>query len=248
MPGHFTHIYTARRVADLLFSGEFDDWPQELAGVSSAFPYYKPQFCGEVMREWEKFTAIGAIGPDLFYFSQDYNTNPVGAQSDELMLALATYYFYDKAKEEDWEPLLIILDKVNSTIAALLRFLIKLQKIWDEFLAAWNATIGPLVHAATSLLDDLQQRVFDQLPDDTVVYPGHGRDTNLGIERPPRFLDDARNNRAQPFHIIGMQVDVINRGRKNGIVQRLEPRLHIPHDFENDIPGGRGSGSGRPVH
>lgn len=35
-----------------------------------------------------------------------------------------------------------------------------------------------------SLLDDLQQRVFDQLPDDTVVYPGHGRDTNLGIERP----------------------------------------------------------------
>ncbi len=155
MPGHFTHIYTARRVADLLASGEFDDWPEELAGVRGAFPYYKPQFCGEVMREWEKFTAIGAIGPDLFYFSQDYNTNPVGPQSDELMLALATYYFYDKAKDEDWEPLLIILDKVNSTIAALLRFLIKLQKIWDQFVAAWNATIGPLVNAATSLLDDL---------------------------------------------------------------------------------------------
>ena len=24
----------------------------------------------------------------------------------------------------------------------------------------------------------------DALSDDTVVYPGHGRDTNLGIERP----------------------------------------------------------------
>ncbi len=36
----------------------------------------------------------------------------------------------------------------------------------------------------TSLMDDLQARVFDTLPDDTVVYPGHGRDTNLGIERP----------------------------------------------------------------
>jgi len=35
-----------------------------------------------------------------------------------------------------------------------------------------------------SLVDDLEQRVFDVLPDDTVVYPGHGRDTNLGIERP----------------------------------------------------------------
>ncbi len=35
-----------------------------------------------------------------------------------------------------------------------------------------------------TLIDDLEQRVFDVLPDDTVVYPGHGRDTNLGIERP----------------------------------------------------------------
>ena len=35
-----------------------------------------------------------------------------------------------------------------------------------------------------SLMGDLEQRVFDVLPDDTVVYPGHGRDTNLGIERP----------------------------------------------------------------
>ncbi|UZJ23380.1 MBL fold metallo-hydrolase [Rhodococcus antarcticus] len=36
----------------------------------------------------------------------------------------------------------------------------------------------------TSLMDDLEQRVFGALPDDTVVYPGHGRDTNLGVERP----------------------------------------------------------------
>jgi hypothetical protein len=26
MPGHFTHIYTARRVADLLASGAFCEW------------------------------------------------------------------------------------------------------------------------------------------------------------------------------------------------------------------------------
>ena len=36
----------------------------------------------------------------------------------------------------------------------------------------------------TSLLNDLEQRVFDQLPDPTWVYPGHGNDTTLGAERP----------------------------------------------------------------
>lgn len=36
----------------------------------------------------------------------------------------------------------------------------------------------------TSLIDDVEQRIFDQLPDDTWVYPGHGNDTTLGAERP----------------------------------------------------------------
>ncbi|MGI8867785.1 MAG: MBL fold metallo-hydrolase [Mycobacteriales bacterium] len=38
--------------------------------------------------------------------------------------------------------------------------------------------------AFTSLMDDLGSRVFDVLPDDTWVYPGHGDDTTLGAERP----------------------------------------------------------------
>lgn len=36
----------------------------------------------------------------------------------------------------------------------------------------------------TSLMDDLESRVFGELPDDTWVYPGHGDDTTLGAERP----------------------------------------------------------------
>ncbi|MDE2299652.1 MAG: zinc dependent phospholipase C family protein, partial [Burkholderiales bacterium] len=114
------------------------------------------------MRDWEKFTAIGAIGPDLFYFSQDYNSNPIGPLSDELMLALKVYYFFDAAKEDDWEPLLIILDKVSSTMAQLLRILIKLQKIWNEFVAGWNATIGPLVATAADLTDALTGGVISE--------------------------------------------------------------------------------------
>ncbi|UNX56180.1 MBL fold metallo-hydrolase [Georgenia sp. TF02-10] len=36
----------------------------------------------------------------------------------------------------------------------------------------------------TSLMYDLEARVFGRFPDDTVVYPGHGTDTTLGTERP----------------------------------------------------------------
>jgi len=34
------------------------------------------------------------------------------------------------------------------------------------------------------LIDDLEERVFARLPDPTWVYPGHGKDTTLGTERP----------------------------------------------------------------
>lgn len=34
------------------------------------------------------------------------------------------------------------------------------------------------------LIGDVSERIFDRLPDDTWVYPGHGKDTTLGAERP----------------------------------------------------------------
>jgi glyoxylase-like metal-dependent hydrolase (beta-lactamase superfamily II) len=36
----------------------------------------------------------------------------------------------------------------------------------------------------TSLIDDVEERIFDVLPDDTWFYPGHGKDSTLGAERP----------------------------------------------------------------
>ncbi|MET9569837.1 MBL fold metallo-hydrolase [Streptomyces virginiae] len=38
--------------------------------------------------------------------------------------------------------------------------------------------------AFKSLLDDVQHKLFEQLSDETWVYPGHGDDTTLGAERP----------------------------------------------------------------
>jgi glyoxylase-like metal-dependent hydrolase (beta-lactamase superfamily II) len=35
-----------------------------------------------------------------------------------------------------------------------------------------------------SLIDDVETRVFDVLPDETWFYPGHGDDSTLGAERP----------------------------------------------------------------
>ncbi|MFH8928025.1 MBL fold metallo-hydrolase [Streptomyces pristinaespiralis] len=38
--------------------------------------------------------------------------------------------------------------------------------------------------AFTSLLDGVEEKLFARLPDETWVYPGHGKDTSLGEERP----------------------------------------------------------------
>jgi glyoxylase-like metal-dependent hydrolase (beta-lactamase superfamily II) len=34
-----------------------------------------------------------------------------------------------------------------------------------------------------SLIDDVEQRIFAELPDETWFYPGHGNDSTLGAER-----------------------------------------------------------------
>jgi glyoxylase-like metal-dependent hydrolase (beta-lactamase superfamily II) len=36
----------------------------------------------------------------------------------------------------------------------------------------------------TSLINDVAEKVFGRLPDATWVYPGHGKDTTVGAERP----------------------------------------------------------------
>jgi len=40
------------------------------------------------------------------------------------------------------------------------------------------------------LLSDVSRKLFDRYPDSTVIYPGHGDDTTLGVERP--HLDEWR--------------------------------------------------------
>ncbi|MEU5567192.1 MULTISPECIES: MBL fold metallo-hydrolase [Micromonospora] len=35
-----------------------------------------------------------------------------------------------------------------------------------------------------ALIDDVERKLFDRLPDETWFYPGHGKDSTLGAERP----------------------------------------------------------------
>ncbi|MFD0787498.1 MBL fold metallo-hydrolase [Micromonospora azadirachtae] len=35
-----------------------------------------------------------------------------------------------------------------------------------------------------ALIDDVEHKLFDRLPDETWFYPGHGKDSTLGAERP----------------------------------------------------------------
>jgi glyoxylase-like metal-dependent hydrolase (beta-lactamase superfamily II) len=44
--------------------------------------------------------------------------------------------------------------------------------------------------AFKSLIHDVSTKVFDRLPDETWFYPGHGNDSQLGVERP--HLDEWR--------------------------------------------------------
>ena len=46
-----------------------------------------------------------------------------------------------------------------------------------------GATFGD-ADAFTQLLDDVEEKVFGRLPDETWFYPGHGNDGVLGTERP----------------------------------------------------------------
>jgi hypothetical protein len=186
MPGHFTHIYTARRVADLLASGKFTDWP-DLGTAGAAVAHYDPATCGRLMKKWEKFTAIGAIGPDLFFFSQDWSNDVLGPISDDIMLALAVYYYLDAAKEDNWEPILAILDGVSSTLAGIIRLLIKLQKIWDDFVAGWNKTIGPIVDVASQVADDLTGGVLSEFG--TVLQELLDAIETVGVEELSTFAD-----------------------------------------------------------
>jgi len=131
MPGHFTHVYTARRVADWLAEQDAFN-PLDSVGSDGGSASALLGGLDDLMKKWPIYTNIGSIGPDLFFFCQDYSSGPLAEfpyEDDLLMLAMAVYYWIDKARDEEWQPLLIILAEVDKTLARIVRLLIKLKKL-----------------------------------------------------------------------------------------------------------------------
>src|SRR5216683_3084005 len=179
MPGPFTHIYTQRRVADFLAQAP------DTGGVSAAFVRNRdgnllagqlvdpgalggltPAECAKVMHDWPKFAAVGATGPDLFFFLQDYAQPQI--PSDELMLAMSLLYWLDDQGRLDdpWDGLLAIIEDITgNAFVALLRFVIKLSKLWQAFLDKLQDLVGPILDAAGQLLDDLTGGLLSELGD-----------------------------------------------------------------------------------
>jgi hypothetical protein len=165
MPGPFTHVYAAQRIADFMASEQNFVRPEEGPlgqGQLIGSPASAQQFA-DIMKKWPKFTNLGAIGPDLFFFCLDFHQDFIFC--DELMLALRSVYTVDDSKRADWEPFLAILDKFSQPWAAFLRFLIKLDKIWQKFLQAWNDTIGKVTNAVGQIVDDLTGGMLSALGD-----------------------------------------------------------------------------------
>lgn len=174
MPGPFTHIYTARRVADFLKTGVTNEFIRDADGrllpeqqlLPALLAQMDPTKCATAMNDWPKFTATGAIGPDLFFWLQDYNQSAIPC--DELMLAMSLLYWADDQGffDDPFDALLTILSEaVPDTWGKILRFLIKLNDLWQQFLTVWNETIGAIIAKADQVIDDLAGGLFSALGD-----------------------------------------------------------------------------------
>lgn len=174
MPGPFTHIYTARRVADFLRSDVTDEFIRPSDGQLRDEQKLLPELvaalgrkkCAEVMDTWEKFTAVGAIGPDLFFFLQDYNKPWIPC--DEIMLAMNLLYYLDDNGylEDPWDGILTILStEVPDGWAKILRFIVALRKIWRDFKEIYDETIGPIIDKVGEVIDDLGGNLLTALAD-----------------------------------------------------------------------------------
>jgi hypothetical protein len=153
-------MYGARRVADYLaHTRNFvpaSEGPLDPAQMMAP-PEQAVQFA-DVMQKWPKFTALGAIGPDMLVFLADFGDLVGKGQfaPDEIMLKLAAVYALDDSKRNDWQPLIEILDGMNHPLAAALSLMITLDKLWTEKVKEPVAdALAGIAETATRVVDVL---------------------------------------------------------------------------------------------
>ena len=146
------------------------------------------------------------------------------------MLALAVYYFFDAAKEDDWEPLLAILDEVNATLAG----------------------VHPVPDQAAEDLERLRQGLEQ---DDRPVRRGRRRDRRRpdrwhprasSRRRPAELLDAIETVGVQELTTFADIWGAMNTCHRQGLVGGFVPLErhdalppHVGH-----LPGARAPGGG----
>jgi hypothetical protein len=180
MPGHFTHIYMARRLADWLSSQKSFN-PDDVVGivpgdVSEALGagalglmgsanQLTPERAAQLMRDWPKFTALGAVGPDLFFYCQDFSSESFTEHAfpdDLLMLAMRVVYSLGRNSHESMRPLAALLAEANQVFAGIVRVLIKLESIWDDFVSVYSGAIDPVTNLLAAAVDSVSGGVVTE--------------------------------------------------------------------------------------
>lgn len=118
------------------------------------------------MDGWPKFAAVGAIGPDLFFWLMDFHDPRF--PGDEVMLAFSLlYYLDDKGFFDDfWQALLTILsEELPDPWGKFFHVILKLYIIWKDFVKIWNDTIGTIIEQAGQIIDDALGGLLTSLGD-----------------------------------------------------------------------------------
>src|SRR5689334_11863825 len=71
---------------------------------------------------------------------------------------------------------------------------------------------------------------------------------DFAVQGATGFIQDAGRNAAETLHVVGVEVDVKDRGREGRVMQGLEALTHVPDDLEDDLARSRWIGSGGSVH
>jgi hypothetical protein len=114
MPGSLIHISVMRAVAKRLAAEGYA--PQKSERIDPGWKGADVKRLGQIMQERSNFAALGAIGPDLFFFLPDFRDTKVG-------------------------PIDIPL---SSVLANFVHYLLKLYDAVDPYVTKWEKYLGPI--------------------------------------------------------------------------------------------------------
>ena len=114
MPGSMIHISVMRAVAKRLAAEGYA--PQKSERIDPSWKGADVKRLGQIMQERSNFAALGAIGPDLFFFLPDFRDTKVGPVDIPLSSVLANFVHY----------------------------LLKLYDAVDPYVTKWEKYLGPI--------------------------------------------------------------------------------------------------------